>query len=67
MNWREQMEDELELEVWRTAQQAYDMAAFVLLVKRLSVVSREILGSILPCGCTRQGLVLMASGCCVMF
>jgi hypothetical protein len=33
MNWREQMEDELEIKVWRTAQQAYDMAAFVRLVE----------------------------------
>jgi len=33
MNWREQMEDEMEIKVWRTAQQAYDMAAFVRLVE----------------------------------
>lgn len=46
------MEDRLEIKIWSTAQQAYDMAAFVKLVERLSVVSRDILGSILPCGCT---------------
>lgn len=34
MNRREQMDDELEIKVWRTAQQAYDMAAFVKLVEQ---------------------------------
>jgi hypothetical protein len=34
MNWREQMEDGLEIKVWRSAQQAYDMAAFVKLVEQ---------------------------------
>jgi hypothetical protein len=32
-NWREQMEDELELKVWRLAQQACDAGAFVRLVE----------------------------------
>lgn len=34
MNRREQMDDELEIKIWRTAQQAYDMAAFVKLVEQ---------------------------------
>lgn len=33
MNWREQMEDELEIKVWRSAQQACDASAFVRLVE----------------------------------
>ena len=33
MNWREQMEDELEIKVWRSAQQACDAPAFVRLVE----------------------------------
>jgi hypothetical protein len=34
MNWRELMEVELEIKVWRSAQQAYDMAAFVRFVQQ---------------------------------
>lgn len=33
MNWREQMEDEIELKVWRLAQQTSDSVAFVRLVE----------------------------------
>lgn len=33
MNWREQMEQELELNVWRLAQQTSDPVAFVRLVE----------------------------------
>lgn len=33
MNWREQMEDEIELKVWRLAQQTSDPVAFVRLVE----------------------------------
>lgn len=33
MNWREQMEDELEIKIWRTPQQACDAPAFVRLVE----------------------------------
>ncbi len=33
MNRREQMEDELEIKIWRTAQQACDAPAFVRLVE----------------------------------
>lgn len=33
MNWREQMENELEFKVWRSAQQACDAVAFVRLVE----------------------------------
>lgn len=34
MNWREQMEDEIELKVWRLAQQSCETAVFVRLIEK---------------------------------
>jgi len=67
MNWREQMEDELEIKVWRTAQQAYDMAAFVRLIEAAVSSFKREPGFDPSNGCTRHGLALRTSGCCVMF
>lgn len=60
------MEDEIESQVWRTAQQAYSKVSFARLLEEAVASFKRVPGLILSCGCTRYGSALRASGCYVM-